>query len=841
MHWKPRTLTWVWILLAVMTTAGVAQVTTTQVADTIYHADGTTATGTAIISWPSFTTAQGSSIPSGSTSTAIAAGGALSVPLVPNAGSTPMGSYYTVVYHLDDGSGSREYWVVPVSTAAVKVSAIRSTVLPTSVAMQTVSKSYVDTAIAAAVIGHPLDSSTPYVLKAGDTMNGPLVLPADPVSALQAADKNYVDTSVATIAGGGGQKVSISPSATQIVAQPTGTDLIVNELNDVEYASQYANGRGGNGVANAVASPDCVGGCEVKVEQNYVGDSVISGNLNDRTHVTDARGGAQQDTFVDPAPPSARAIDLVSRESEASIFQRTGNEEPAAIGLTLTHEAIAGGSNLFSQGIDPIIPYFKMQYSAMEVTGTYNTQGQHVLVPDSIHCYGVGDCLIGSHFLYAQGGFRDGGDEGAHPFDLEVREDSAVFTGTCGTGCTTGSTAVMVATTGGNGTQGDGRFAIDKNPAKVISGATDGSVLIAAGGGPAPYSSVTFSGTSFPVSVFLTAAQAIPSQANNQAPGTVTFAIATTGVPAGYATSTAAIGSSSGVACVVDQPSGYNPHNYEMASYTVVDGTHLQMTLNKPHQILATVAFGGLCGYGLEQTVDTSSGIRQVFPVMGTYSATGLYYAAHTTSIVGTGSQTSGFLNLSASIASAVRSGNVVTVTTAGNLAADVNGLTVTVAGVADSSYNGSYTVTTIAPNAFTYNQSGANGTTTGGTVSLLTGGYALYPMAEVLSVMDPATKTVDGLLTLAPNTVAWAAGDAVEMPHYYEENLAGDTEIISQITPRPTTQDRTGLAYQGNNGPGLIGWSIQNQANPSTYLGYGGTHNVPDVAYEAGGSGSER
>ena len=55
---------------------------------------------------------------------------------------------------------SREFWVVPVSQLPVQVSTIQSTVLPTSVAMQTVSKNYVDTAIAAAVTGHPLDSST---------------------------------------------------------------------------------------------------------------------------------------------------------------------------------------------------------------------------------------------------------------------------------------------------------------------------------------------------------------------------------------------------------------------------------------------------------------------------------------------------------------------------------------------------------------------------------------------------------------------------------------------------------------------------------------------------------
>ena len=95
-----------------------------------------------------------------------------------NAGSTPIGTYYTAVYHLDDGSVSREFWVVPVSSSPVLVSAIRSTVLPTSVAMQTVSKTYVDTAITSAVSGHPLDGPSPYVLKTGDTMTGALVLPA---------------------------------------------------------------------------------------------------------------------------------------------------------------------------------------------------------------------------------------------------------------------------------------------------------------------------------------------------------------------------------------------------------------------------------------------------------------------------------------------------------------------------------------------------------------------------------------------------------------------------------------------------------------------------------------
>ena len=840
MHWKPRSWMLIGVLLAAVTVAGVAQVATTQVADTIYHADGTVATGTVLISWPAFTTSNGDSIPSGSASAVIAAGGALSVRLIPNAGSTPIGSYYTAVFHLDDSSVSRQYWVVPVSLTAVKISAIESTVMPTTVAMQTVSKSYVDTAIAAAVTGHPLDS-TPYVLKAGDTMTGPLTLPADPVSATQAADKNYVDESVAALTGGLGQMVSTLPSATQVVAQPTGTQLEINNLNGVEYASQHVNGRGNNGIANTVASTDCTNGCEVKAEQDYTNESYSIASFNSQTHIKDARGGRQVDSYKNPLDvvnhglSTAQAIDDVSTQSESSLFQQTGNEDPGAMGLVITQEGLAGGSNLFPETIDTPVPYFKMGYSALTVNGTYNTQGQHVLVPETTDCFGVGDCLIGSRFIYASGGFRDSADEGSHLFDLQAYEDSRVFVGTCTLGCSPSSTAVTIAQNSGGGTQGDGRFLIDTNPAKTITSANTGGAIVGGNNGE-PHASAQFSRTNLPLSVFLSTGQVIPSQANNMAPGVVTIAIATTGMPSGYAANTAAIGASSGLACVVDQTAGYAPHNYEMAPYTIVDATHLQMTLNKPHQVMATLAFGGLCGYGLEQTVDTAGGIRQLFPVVGTYSATGLYYAGGVTPVVGVMNTTSGFLNTGAAIASLTRSGNVVSVTLTGNLPVNMNGLSATIAGVADSSYNGNYVVTTTGINSFTYAQSGANSSSTGGSVSILTGGFALYPMAEVLGVFDQATNSVDGQMTLAPNNVAWAANDPVEEPHYYQENVSADTELIGQTVPRPLTTERAGLQYQQNNGPGLTGWSIANAAPTNNYLGYGGTHSVPTAAYEATG-----
>ena len=135
-----------------------------------------------------------------------------------------------------------------------------------------------------------------------------------------------------------------------------------------------------------------------------------------------------------------------------------------------------------------------------------------------------------------------------------------------------------------------------------------------------------------------------------------------------------------------------------------------------------------------------------------------------------------------------------------------------------------------------TYSNTGPDSTSTGGTVSLLTGGYVLYPMAEVLSVYDASTKQVDGQLTLAANTVAWAPGDAVEVPHYYQQLTAADTEWVTQYVPRPIQYSSAGKLYMGQVGPGMRGWQVQNGVPASNYVGAGGTHELPDDAYVVAG-----
>ena len=841
----------VFLLLALMTGYSVpvmaqAPLPTTVVSDTVYNASGAPASGTVLVSWAGFTAASGAVIPAGTTSATIGANGALSIALAPNAGATPVGSAYTATFHLSDGTTSRQFWILPTTVpggGTAKLASIQAQMLPTSVAMQTVSKAYVDNAIAQAVTGTPADTTSPYVLRAGDTMTGPLVLPADPVNPNQAADKNYVDESVTAVASGLGGKVSLLPSTTQVVSQPSGTQLDVNLLNGELYASQYLSGAGNNGIANALASGDCVKGCDVKVDPAYVGSdaaNIASQPVN--AVVIDQRGGAEVKTTLNPLAPhsSSNVSESVVQASTLSAPQlqalRPGAQGVAGITETLSNFVPAGGSNLYPQTIETP-PYSKNTYGVLQLNGVYNTQGQHVQFGNAIHCYGVGDCLAGSQFITSSGGYRDNADEGVHPFDLQVAEDSRVFTGTCTTGCTTGATSLFATASTNNQTQGDGRFLIDTTPAKTLSSGSLTGGAFGIPGGYLPFGQATFTGTSFPVSVLFVTAQAATSQPTNMAPGTVTLPIDTSGVPTGYSTNTAVLSATTGVACVADGGGGNSDTpNFEMVNYAVVDGDHISLTLNKPHELGATIAMGGLCGYGIEQTVDTHNGIRQLWPVVGSTSATSLFYAESGMSLLGNHGavSTSAYLNQSFSIASISRSNNVVTVTVAGNPIYDLNGLTLAVAGVADPSYNGSFQVTTTGATTFTYASAGANSSSSGGTLSYVTGGYVLYPMAEVLSVFNAANKQVDGTFTLAPNTVAWAAGDTVEEPHYYKQQTYADTELVTQYVPRPTQLVSAGKTYSGLMGAGARGWQIANATPVNNYFGAGGSYSVPDDAYVA-------
>jgi hypothetical protein len=147
----------------------------TTITDVVYRADGSAAGGSLVISWPAFTTADGKAVAADQLTVTLASGGALIVQLAPNEGASPEGTYYKVVYQLDDGTTSTEYWMVSSATPAT-VGAIRATVVPRSVAAQFATRAYVDSAVSAA---------------------------------------------------GAGASVLLAPASSQAVTQPTGTELDV--------------------------------------------------------------------------------------------------------------------------------------------------------------------------------------------------------------------------------------------------------------------------------------------------------------------------------------------------------------------------------------------------------------------------------------------------------------------------------------------------------------------------------------------------------------------------------------------------------------------------------------
>src|ERR1700733_4228458 len=247
----------IWVLSLMLATSTIyAQVTTTTVQGVVYRADGTAATGTLIVIWPAFSTANNQAVAAGNTTVAIGQDGFVSLNLAPNAGSSPAGSYYTAIYHLSDGTVNKEYWVIPAAASASIVS-VRARLVPATVAVQDATKQYVDASIASL--------SGNYLPLTGGSMSGPLLLAGGPLANNQAATKQYTDQAVATalpLAGGNMTGTLRTPnSVTKLPrvdvrhpdfaggADPTGTN---DSTAPIQAAIAYAIANPQAGVSGAI-------------------------------------------------------------------------------------------------------------------------------------------------------------------------------------------------------------------------------------------------------------------------------------------------------------------------------------------------------------------------------------------------------------------------------------------------------------------------------------------------------------------------------------------------------------------------------------------------------------
>jgi hypothetical protein len=702
-----------------------AQMATTTVQDTVYSANGTPAGGMVLVSWNAFTTVGGQSVPSGTTSATIGAGGVLTIALAPNAGSTPMGSYYTAVFHLSDGTTSREYWVIPVSVPGggpATLAAIKNQVLPTSVAMQTVSKAYVDDAIAAAVTGVPLDTS-PYVLKAGDTMTGPLVLPADPVNTNQAADKHYVDTSAAATAAGLGQKVSLLPTASQAVAQPSGTSFSI----DGAYASTTFSGTGTSSQsvitsANTIASPTIGGYVQLTNTLNCFESGFDLGNNG-----TSAVGWSGCALDNDTEESATRGISQL----HAGDFSHFAQGDTAAFYTYLT--AFGGAVASSDEAVTHTVEHTNQigYYSGVIATG--GTTGSNLLTTNSFTCQGY--CATLDNNQFADGGILLDMSKGASTATLA--SEGTALNGmyyTLASGTVTPSTAwgniiPSTCTNNGNGfwqnyTSTTCNVTLGTSPASpgnfiagqdiFLSGPFEEEAAVVTVGSPSGgVQSITFN----------------TRYAWNSANGNTNAALVMQGGPGGQSIVAAGAVNSWPVA------------------YPVVGAT-------SPTQVFFSNCISGYCN-----GIVGSGNIIQL-------SSTNLFNAG----------------------ATVTRTGNVVTLTAAVpgyRIYLLPIGASVVLSGFTPSDLNGTFTVTSNSEDAnnfsVTWAQNGTNEASTAfGAVSQAPVAIAFYPSAFITGT----NNGVAGNAQLATNTIPFATGDTVVGAPTSEFQNAGLNVYIGQNTP---------------------------------------------------------
>jgi hypothetical protein len=873
-NWK-RTLHLVEVMLlaALLMATGRAQVATTQIVDTIYRADGTPASGSLLVSWPAFTTSSSQAVPAGKTEVPINSDGTVAFGLAPNSGALPAGSFYTAVYHLGDGTVSTEYWTVP-QAKQTSIAAIRSSVVPATVAVQSASVSYVDQQISEAVTG--------YLPLSGGTLTGPLYLSEDPLQSAEAATKNYVDENLGAVGGGLTSKLNISPSTTQTVTQPAGTTLAVTSLQNILYAGPNQTGAGNNGIANSMAQPACsAGGCLVVADPGYSTTEEPQGHPLPACFGGEF-GAPDGDYCAYQWPINSRlwdqrgGTDVFAYQDTVNRFGGLGKKYPLNYPSGASPDGATAQQYIYDYDVDygnsQIVSFEQVQHQFAgghnanygAGWGKTNTElgqwktvnfslGQHSLVPQLNFCLGLGDCMGSPLTLIYATGMNSPSDEGIHRGDAAIEEDANVFQGSCKTGCTaysSGSSQTIVTTpTQGLGDIGEGRMALDisqpsgGNLGTVVLGQGTGQIIgQVSSSGNVPLQFVAPAGTFNPSTAIGTTSVAIVAPSGQGFPGNTTLAIS---VSSGSFTT--------GVACISDK------YAFEMVNLTAASASSITANFRRPHLTGALLTQGGTCGWALTPNADTvTSGtgnvIRVALPLLGSVDSAHTYV---NTFIGGSYAGEGTAWTYNTATGSATYNNGTVTVT--GNFGfqypeslngnfGNVYGQSLTIASTADSSdaaYNGSYPVTVLSSTptgaTFTYPYTGHAPGNTGSptpvsvTVTECNCTFTMYPRAEVIGVYNSTSKQVDGTLTLEPNAIPFATGDTIEVAHWHQPAVNDNHDFITTHTPQSQVWGR-GFSYGGNVSGNLLGFSVQSTASMSQYQGYGGWAAPPTTNLYLGG-----
>jgi hypothetical protein len=827
-----------------------AQVNTTTVQGTVYRADGSPASGTVLLSWPSFTTPQNQAVAAGSLNAAIGANGFLSVSLTPNAGALPAGSYYTAVYHLSDGTVNPEYWVVPAAPTA-SIAAVRAELQPSTVAVQSVSQAYVQGAVSAV--------SSNFLPLGGGTLTGPLTLSGDPTGANQSATKHYADQLSA-------QNLPLSGGS--LNGPLTVPNFYAKQLEGRFYADQWQTGTGNNGIFNSLAQ--CASlpyACHVLAPALYAqteaqpfggafalfnGGVQSTGPLGSQpsSTVLDFRWGVPQWITNINDPQNSSHFAYGSRAYATASFVRNIMSSPpgtfAGTGenLNIQQNFWMGGRNFYNDKTN-----YNDFYTSISKYTTAQGGSDHILYD---FCYANGDCIARSNMVQTWGGPGTAGDEGTHNARDTIVQADSVFTATVAGITISGDGSETVTTSGqaNNGTQGEGRIVIDTTHACVGeptgSGACAGGYISAIGtvGGNTTY---TCAGCTLDTTYGLSTQTTLTSAVANTVTNTNNFP---------QSNVTLAVNSSSGftvggLACIFD-------YDYECEKITAVATRAVTIATDRlPHPIGAYVTTGGLAGYAVEMEADrvgpgnmrgltaaygsVTQTIRQAFPIM--FNSSGQNIAVFNVINVLPGTSGGGYAGAAYQ---SMGSGGTCSVTLSGTAIS-----TVTVSGGSGYSNTSQSGFATNPPQLVL---SGGSPVTAGSvfvqTISggaLATGGIAsagnygstptctvlpqnnfdIYPAAKVWQVYNPASTAtngaVDGTLYTEPFSGNFQVADAVEEPMWMTQRIRNNATVLQKWFPSNGAISSGGnsITFGGDFSGNDQLFNIYNSSNPAVYEGY--------------------
>jgi hypothetical protein len=830
-----------------------AQISTTTVQGTVYRADGTPASGTLLVSWTAFTTPQNQAVAAGTESSAIGADGFVSLNLTPNASALPTGSYYTAVYHLSDGTVNQEYWVVPASANA-SIASVRAQLEPSTVAVQSISKAYVDSAISS------LNGS--WLSLAGGTMTGPLNLNTDPASANQAATKHYADQLAA----------AQLPLSGGTVTGPLNTRQFEGSL----YADQWQSvSSGNNGIAMSLSQ--CLTlpyACQVLAPSLYAQTEAspwggFAQTLSNPPQTTGPPSGSPLGALVSdnrwgvpiwitttyPNYPSNRfeiGPEFVTNGLNDTFHAGSAN---LAAGLTVVRNLWYGSHN---QDAD------QAENQSLRLYGSYYSPASSYGMQSDVWNNSNGDSISENNMQFIRGGITSIDNEGGEGYRLGLYEAQDVYRGTissvstttpsnpqvCGS-VTPGCWIYSATQTQGNPGQalGADQMMIDLTHADSSGTITNSNV--GPGPGPGYVNIVTTTGTDWDKTFGDTTAYGL-------IPGGAGYgdAVPEASVTIPITTSFGTFNTSSPV-CLFD----VTGTRWECEPVTAASPTSITLVALR-HEVTpgSYIAQGGMTGMAWGAQADElgpgapygggGNGlrgygtlccgpvnlIRSVYPVMWNTSG-------GTAVIYGYGSKAGGFNFTVSSAYQQMGSGGTVTATLTGGVVTSCSasgGSGYSVATTPDGymkmppqlsySLTGSGAVAPVlylAPNggalgACTVASGGSNISAIGVNVTPINP-QTVYPLTHIISPWNPATGKVDGSSISAdapmPNgTSYFQVGNTVESPHYFIEHYLSDQKQV--------TDYRFGALNGGSTyyyaGPSLVSGAVYNNMNvPWLYANY--------------------